>query len=97
MRDLFFASPDVSLLSYIVVRVQREEKPYTCMFFLPRKPLALFQAVLARLPMTDGEAGSDSDCSLAPRLGSHHEVLAHTAVSRDRDTATPGRKQEEHR
>lgn len=97
MQDLCFASPDVSLLSYVVIRGQCEEKPYTCIFFLPRKPLALFQAVLVRLPMTDGEAGSDSDCSLALRLGSHHEVLAHAAVSRDRDTATPGRKQEEHR
>lgn len=72
-----------------------KRNPTLVYFSLPGKPLALYQADLERPPMTDGEAGLDSDCSLAPGLGNHHEVLAHTAASRDRDTATPGRKQEE--
>lgn len=57
-------------------------------FSILRKPLALFQSVLAGLPMTDGEAGFDSDRTLALRIGNHHEVFAHITAYRHTDTPT---------
>lgn len=57
-------------------------------FSVLRKPLALFQSVLAGLPMTDGEAGLDSDWTLALRIGNHHEAFAHITAYRNPDTPT---------
>lgn len=38
--------------------------------------------------MTDGEAGLDSDWTLALRIGNHHEVFAHITAYRNTDTPT---------
>ena len=55
-------------------------------FVIPRRPVALVHGVLAEQPMTDGEAGLDSDWTLALRIGNGHEVFAHFTADRNTDS-----------